>query len=68
MAVNPYLIFKQVAEMPAKLYEGAFRTGPSQLMNYGEIKMRLQGAFFAKRHAMPTDEFRSKWQPGCSNA
>lgn len=67
MAVNPCFMLKQEEES-AKLYEEIFSTGPVQLMNYGEIEMELQGTFFAKGHAVLTDESGIKWQPSCLNA
>ncbi len=38
------------------------------LGNRGHIEMELQETFFAKGHAMLTDQFGIKWQLSCPNA
>jgi|GEM_PF-5089473 len=56
MTVNPYYKFKQDDGEQARL------------MNYGEIKMGIQGIIFPKGHAISTGGLEFKWQPGCPDA
>ncbi|HIW12394.1 MAG TPA: hypothetical protein H9891_04465 [Candidatus Salinicoccus stercoripullorum] len=56
MAVNPYFVFKQKSAEPV------------QLMRYDDAEMELRETFFAKGHAMLTDEFGTKWQLSCPDA
>ena len=56
MTVNLYCMFNQ---------DDGEQT---RLINYGEIKMGIQGIIFSTGHGISTGGLEFKWQPGCPDA